>query len=100
MLISRISDETEGAGEGNGIEVDRVSSQEYQTASELFDLMTKNCHFDDNGEPTEKVMRFRNIVFHISYLSGSHSHSTKASFSFGLDAAVSPIVIDHLMRRF
>lgn len=52
MLISRINAETEGAGEGEGVGVEggQVNSHVYQTASELFERMTKNRHFDDNGE--------------------------------------------------
>lgn len=54
MLISRVSEE--GGAEGRP-QASADHSHEYQTASELFDLMAKNHPFDADGESFIKLIK-------------------------------------------
>ncbi|XP_073960571.1 uncharacterized protein [Choristoneura fumiferana] len=64
MLISRVSDDNEGeerAGEGEGEDI----AQDYQTASELFELMAKDHNFEATEEEPlttrDLVLLYKNI---------------------------------------
>ncbi|XP_049871800.1 uncharacterized protein LOC126370820 [Pectinophora gossypiella] len=83
MLISRVPEDESGAGEGHeGSDTIVDHAHEYQTASELFDLMARNQNFQPDEDETlttrDLVLLYKNIDLGTKLMSNANEFKRKS----------------------